>query len=193
MRRSESEAHPEEGDRRPQAQDQEAWYCKLWRELSPSIPKFLRFAISVAFALCLALTPAHAAEPPDNVAEAIAQAAQACKDMDGTPNTDAVLRVEDLNGDGGEDWLADYAKLKCEGGVHPLCGSGGCTIQIYFWDGGTSWDVVFEDLVQSYKFGKSGGKRMLYVTTSGLPCNKPVSETCKYTYRLEKDAVVPVK
>jgi hypothetical protein len=52
---------------------------------------------------------------------------------------------------------------------------------------------VFEDLVQSYKFGTSGGKPMLYVTTSGVPCNKPVSETCKYTYRLEKDAVVPVK
>ncbi|MEX1059965.1 MAG: hypothetical protein WED13_02975 [Methyloceanibacter sp.] len=161
--------------------------------MSPFLPKFLRVAALVAFAMSLALTPAWAAEPPDNVAEAIAEAARACKDMDGTPNTDAVLRVEDLNGDGGEDWLADYAKLKCEGGINPLCSSAGCTLQIYFWDGETSWDVVFEDLVQSYKFGKSGGKRMLYVTTSGLPCNKPVSETCKYTYRLEKDAVVPVK
>jgi hypothetical protein len=161
--------------------------------LSPFLPKFLRIATLVAFAMSLALTPAHAAEPPDNVAEAIAEAERACKDMDGTPNTDAVLKVEDLNDDGGEDWLADYAKLKCEGGINPLCGNAGCTLQIYFWDGETSWDVVFEDLVQSYKFGKSGGKRMLYVTTSGLPCNKPVSETCKYTYRLEKDAVVPVK
>ena len=161
--------------------------------MSPVIPRFLRVAAWVAFALSLALTPVRAAEPPDNVAEAIAEAARACKDMDGTPNTDAVLRVEDLNGDGGEDWIADYAKLKCEGGINPLCGSAGCTLQIYFWDGETAWDVVFEDLVQSYKFGKSNGKRMLYVTTSGLPCNKPVSETCKYTYRLDKDAVVPVK
>ena len=156
------------------------------------LPKFLRVATLVAFAMSLALMPAQAAEPPDNVAEAIAEAERACKDMDGTPNTDAVLKVEDLNGDGGEDWLADYAKLKCEGGINPLCGSAGCTLQIYFWDGETSWDVVFEDLVQSYKFGKSGGKRMLYVTTSGIPCNKPASQTCKYTYRLEKDAVVPV-
>jgi hypothetical protein len=143
--------------------------------------------------MSLALAPVHAAEPPDNVAAAIVEAAQACKNLDGTPNTDAVLSVEDLNGDGGEDWLADYAKLKCVGGINPLCGNGGCTLQIYLWDGETAWDVVFEDLVQSYKFGKSGGQRMLYVTTSGLPCNKPVAETCKYTYRLEKDAVVPVK
>jgi hypothetical protein len=34
---------------------------------------------------------------------------------------------------------------------------------------------------------------MLYVTTSGIPCNKPVTENCKYTYRLESDTVVPVE
>ena len=113
--------------------------------------------------------------------------------MDGQPNTDAVLTVEDLNGDGGEDWIADYSKLKCEGGVNPLCGSRGCSLQIYFWDGATGWDLVFEDLMQSYKLGKSGGKHFLYVTTPGDPCNKPTNETCNYTYRLDKDAVVPVK
>jgi hypothetical protein len=161
--------------------------------LSPFVPTFLRVAALALLALAVTFAPARAAEPPDNVAEAIADAERACKDTNGTPNADAVLKVEDLNGDGGEDWLADYAKLKCEGGINPLCGSAGCTLQIYFWDGEASWDVVFEDLVQSYKFGKSGGKRMLYVTTSGVPCNKPVSQTCKYTYRLEKDAVVPVE
>ena len=157
------------------------------------IPSHLLVTAATVVALILALVPAHAAEPPDNIAEAVAEAARACNDANGTPNTDAVLRVEDLNGDGGEDWIADYSKLKCEGGLNPLCGTAGCTLQIYFWDGETAWDVVFEDLVQSYKFGKSGGKPMLYVTTSGIPCNKPVSDTCKYTYRLEKDAVVPVK
>ena len=153
----------------------------------------LVIAALAVLAACLTLATAEAAGPPDNVAEAIAEAARACKDMDGTPNTDAVLSVEDVNGDGGEDWIADYAKMKCEGGINPLCSNAGCTLQIYFWDGETSWDVGFEDLVRSYKFGKSQGKRMLYVTTSGIPCNKPVAETCKYTYRLEKDAVVPVE
>ena len=102
-----------------------------------------------------------------------------------------MLKVEDLNGDGGEDWIADYSKLKCEGGINPLCSDGGCTLQIYLWDGETQWDLLFEDLVQSYKFGKVGGKHMLYVTTPGTPCNKPVAETCKYEYRLDKDAIVP--
>ena len=152
-----------------------------------------RLLVLLAVAACIGARPVSAAEPPDNVAAAVAQAAQACKDMDGQPNTDAVLTVEDLNGDGGEDWIADYGKLKCEGGVNPLCGTGGCSIQIYFWDGATAWELVFEDLVKSYKFGKSGGKRMMYVTTSGDPCNKPSNETCSYTYRLEKDAVVPLE
>jgi hypothetical protein len=158
--------------------------------LSTPGPKVL---IALVAAACLGSFPVRAAEPPDNVAAAVAQAAQACKDMDGQPNTDAVLTVEDLNGDGSEDWIADYSKLKCEGGVNPLCGNGGCSIQIYFWDGAAGWDLVFEDLVQSYKFGKSGGKRLMYVTTPGDPCNKPTNETCNYTYRLEKDAIVPIE
>ncbi len=152
----------------------------------------LRIAAFAAFALLAALSLAQAAVPPDNVEEALKEAAMACRQMEGVPDTEAILTVEDFNGDGGEDWLADYSKLKCEGAINPLCGSGGCTIQLYFWDGGTSWDLVFEDLVQSYKFGKKGGKRFLHVTTPGTPCNKPITETCKYNYRLENDAVVPV-
>jgi hypothetical protein len=148
--------------------------------------------VTAALILALAQIPAYAAEPPDNVAEAVANADLACKDQNGKPNHDAVLKVGDLNADGGEDWIADYSKLKCEGGINPLCRNDGCTLQIYLWDGGTQWDLLFEDLVKSYKLGKNGGKPMLYVTTSGTPCNKPVAETCKWTYRLEKDAIIPV-
>src|SRR3990170_5268995 len=117
MRSSASQAPPEEeGYGRLPQEEEDAQHCFHRRELSPFLPKFLRLATLVALAMSLALTSAHAAEPPDNVAEAITEAERACKDTNGTPNTDAVLKVEDLNGDGGEDWLADYAKLKCEGG-----------------------------------------------------------------------------
>lgn len=153
----------------------------------------LALRLPLLLAVLIGMTPARAAEAPDNVAAAVADAVQACKDVDGKPNADAVLSVQDLNGDGGEDWIADYNKLKCEGTSNPLCSNGGCTLQIYFWDGETAWDMVFEDLVKSYKFGKAGGKPMMYVTTSGDACNKPTNETCKYTYRLEKDAVVPLQ
>ncbi len=147
----------------------------------------------VTTVLCLGVGAARGAEPPDNVAQAIADASQSCKDEAGKPNADAVLSVQDLNGDGGEDWIADYKKFKCDGAPNPLCTASGCTLQIYFWDGETAWDLVYEDLVQSYKFDKSGGKPMMYVTTAGDPCNKPTADHCTYTYRLDKDAVTPVK
>ncbi|MCJ7788461.1 MAG: hypothetical protein MUP20_07145 [Methyloceanibacter sp.] len=161
--------------------------------MSFSLLSFGKALFYTCFAFLLTPGTGYAAAPPDNIAEVVKEAEQACRHMNGIPNSEALLSVDDLNGDGGEDWIVDFAKLKCEGGINPLCGGGGCTMQIYFWDGEASWDLVFEDLVQSYKFGKDGGKPMLYVTTPGTPCNKPVAETCDYTYRLEKEAVVPVK
>ena len=44
---------------------------------------------------------AHAAEPPDNVEAEVNDAVQSCKDLEGKPNADAVLKVQDVNGDGG--------------------------------------------------------------------------------------------
>ena len=133
MRGSARQAPQEEEGVGRITQEKDAQHCLHRRELSPLLPKFsARRGVSSPSPCRWRSRAAHAAEPPDNVAEAIAQAAQACKDMDGTPNTEAVLRVEDLNGDGGEDWLADYAKLKCDGGVNPLCGSGGCTLAALF-------------------------------------------------------------
>ena len=59
-----------------------------------------------------------------------------------------MLSVEDVNGDGGEDWIVDYAKLKCEGGINRMCSADGCTLQIFLWDGATAWTVAFEETVQ---------------------------------------------
>ena len=100
---------------------------------------------SIALAALLVLSGvvvARTAEPPDNVVAAVADAVQQCKDAEGTPNADAVLSVDDVNGDGGEDWIVDYAKLTCDGGINPMCGSGGCTLQIYLWDGATAWNLA---------------------------------------------------
>jgi hypothetical protein len=148
---------------------------------------------TLALAAAAALTEGRAASPPDNVTGAVQEAEQACTALGGKPDGAAVLRSEDVNGDGGEDWIADYAKFKCEGAESPLCRNGGCTLQLYFWAGDASWELVFEDLIKSYKFGKSSGKPMMYATTPGTPCNKPEAETCSYSYWLDKDAVIPVK
>jgi hypothetical protein len=153
----------------------------------------LGIAAAVTIMTGLVPAPARAAEPPDDIAETLDEAARACKFVGGKPGTAAILKGDDLNGDGSNDWIADFAKLKCEGAPNPLCNVNGCTLHLYFWDGAGSWDLVFEDFVKSYKFSSSGGARTMHVTTSGIPCNKTEEESCTYNYRLEKDAVVPVQ
>ena len=144
----------------------------------------------VAFA---GLMPAHGEEQPEDIAEIIAEAAQVCRAQGGKPETLEILKGDDLNGDGSSDWIADFSRLKCEGAANPACNTSGCMLHLYFWDGDTTWDLVFEDFVKSYKFSSSGSTTTMHVTTSGTPCNKPVEETCSYNYRLEKDAVAPVQ
>jgi hypothetical protein len=153
------------------------------------------FAFGAALCVCLTqfgATVAYAEDPPEEIAETIAEAAEVCRAQGGKPETTEALRGDDLNADGGSDWIADYAKIKCEGGANPACNPNGCMLQLYFWNG-DGWDKVFEDFVKGYKFSSSGKTRTMHVTTAGTPCNKPAEETCSYNYRLEEDAVSPVQ
>ena len=144
----------------------------------------------LACAACLA--PAHAEDTPEDIAEIIAEAAKICRSSGGSPDTAPILRGDDLNGDGKNDWIVDFAKFKCEGAANPTCNPNGCTLQLYLGNG-EGWDLVFEDFVKAYKFSSSGKTRTMHVTTSGVPCNKPAEQTCQYNYRIEKDAVRPVQ
>jgi hypothetical protein len=153
------------------------------------------FAFGAAFCVCLTqlgATSARAEDPPEEIAETIAEAAEVCRAQGGKPETTAALRGDDLNADGGSDWIADYAKIECKGSNNPACNQNGCMLQLYFWNG-DGWDKVFEDFVKGYKFSSSGDTRTMHVTTAGTPCNKPAEETCSYNYSLEKDAVSPVQ
>jgi len=138
--------------------------------------------------------PARAdAEPaPEEIAETIAEAAEVCRSQGGSPETAAVLRGDDLNGDGSPDWIADFSKLDCKKASNPACNPNGCLLQLYYWMG-DDWDKVFEDFVKTYKFSSSGTKRTMHVTTSGVPCNKPETDRCTYNYRLDEDAITPVR
>ena len=126
------------------------------------------------------IAAAYAAAPPDNVQAAIDEAVQACKDLDGTPNAEAVLSTKDVNGDGGEDWIADYSKLTCKGGINQMCDVDGCTLQIYLWNGATAWNLAFDEAVKSYKFVSRHGEHLLQVVMAGQACGKPTRATCHH-------------
>jgi hypothetical protein len=149
--------------------------------------------MSYAFAALLlagGVLAARAVEPPDNVVDEVKSAIQACKDLDGAPNADAVLRVADVNEDGGEDWIADYAKLDCAGGVNPMCSPDGCELQIFLWNGAMAWPLTFDEAVKSYKFTKRGGRPVLKVVLAGAACGEASDEDCDVTYDLDQDDIV---
>ncbi len=157
-------------------------------------------ALILGVALVFVLAPAHSgpqdkappSKPPEEIPETIAEAAQRCQEAGGKPDTAAVLRRDDLNGDGNNDLIVDFAKLKCDGADNPACNPDGCMLQLYFGTG-DGWDQVFQDFVKTFKFSSSGATRTMHVNTSGIPCNKLVDQTCLYNYRLDKDAVTPIQ
>ncbi len=153
------------------------------------IATFAALKTLAALLLGIGLAAAYAAEAPDNVQAEIAEAVQSCKDLDGKPNADNVLSIKDVNGDGGEDWIADYSKLSCQGGINQMCDDEGCVLQIYLWNGATAWNLAFDEAVKSYKFSKRHGQHLLQVVMAGPACDKPSSATCHLTYILNQDSV----
>ena len=153
------------------------------------IATFAALKTPAAVLLGIGLAAAYAAEAPDNVQAEIAEAVQSCKDLDGKPNADNVLSIKDVNGDGGEDWIADYSKLSCQGGINQMCDDEGCVLQIYLWNGATAWNLAFDEAVKSYKFSKRHGQHLLQVVMAGSACDKPSSATCHLTYILNQDSV----
>lgn len=154
--------------------------------------RFTDISIVCAVALILA-APVRAAMAPDNVAAQARDAAKICRDMGGTPNSEAMLKVDDLNGDGCEDWIVDYKKLRCGGKPNPFCGSGGCALQIYLCAKGPTWTKAFDETVQTYRFSKTHGHRSLEVKFGGSACGKTNYQSCPKTYRFERGGVFPAK
>lgn len=121
---------------------------------------------------------ANAAEEPDNVAADAQYAAQQCRAIGGSPNTDGMLRAFDFSGKGFPDWIVDFAKLRCEGKANPFCGNGGCALHLYVGSAGPQWTRIFKENVRSYKVTTFGGRTALQVATQGAICREHQSRTC---------------
>ena len=135
-----------------------------------------------ALLLTLAVA-AQAADAPDNVQAEVADAAKTCTDLGGKPNTDAMLRALDFTGKGGPDWIIDYAKLDCAGTTNPFCGTGGCSLQLYVYEGGSTWKQVLDETVRAYSVVKIGGKPALRLIMGGSACGKVNASNCTFVFR----------
>jgi hypothetical protein len=146
--------------------------------------RLLFAVVLLSFGACS--IPAAAADFPDVVRKAVDSAANECRESGGKPGTNAMATVADLDGNGGEDWILDYAKMQCSGIVPPFCGSGGCTLQIFLWQSGSEWELVFDQNVQAWSRAKIGGKPGLKVSLHGSACNRVGFKSCNKTYVFEK-------
>ena len=143
-----------------------------------------------------AAAPVSAATEPDIVLDEVRKAERQCREMDGRPHKGPnFLRVQDLNGDGGEDWILDYTRFECRGAIPPqlFCGSGGCSLQIFLWSGGSTWRLALDELVQSYRVTKVDGKPALELGLGGATCGKANFQTCRRNYLFRDGRLVPAR
>ena len=86
----------------------------------------------LALLLCLAPPAARALDLPAPLRKLTDEAFAECREAGGTPALLAdYVRTADLNGDGREDYLVDFAGLNCAGAESYFCGSAGCPVSVW--------------------------------------------------------------
>jgi hypothetical protein len=80
----------------------------------------------------------------DPVAAAVAENEAQCS---GTASVqEGFLRTAEVDGDGVNDLILDYGRLRCDG-LTGYCGSAGCRQDIWLFDPEVGWRLVLRDLV----------------------------------------------
>jgi hypothetical protein len=146
---------------------------------------------ALVFAIMLTTT-SFAAEQPDIVKAAIEDARKQCVEAEGKPGPGEVMaRTIDLDGNGRDDLVLDFGKLECDGAQTLFCGTGGCLLQIYLWQRGMEWKLVFDENVRGWKPIKAGGKPALLFHLHGSACNRVGYYDCRKTFVFDKGTLRP--
>ena len=114
----------------------------------------------------------------------------ACDDLGGIVTLEPGFeRREDLDGDGREDLVIDYAAAACSESATLNCGTGGCTVGFYLArdDGFTR---MFADVVRGYEVVPGG---FLALDLNGSDCGLYGFEACRKVFDIAGDAPVLVE
>jgi hypothetical protein len=143
----------------------------------------IRLMLAAVLMVLLPNGIARSAQEPDVVVKEVRDAEEQCRADGGRPlKRPNFMRVEDLNGDGGEDWVLDFSKF-----------SGGCSLSIYLWAGGSSWQKALDETVQTFRFVKQNGRPALRVELGGSACGKVNARSCPQTFVFEGAKLVPAR
>ncbi|HHC29557.1 MAG TPA: hypothetical protein ENK80_03195 [Rhodobacterales bacterium] len=93
-------------------------------------------------------------------------------------------RHEDLDGDGREDVVIDYAAAVCSQMASLYCGSGGCTVG-FFLARDEGYKRIFDGVIRGYAV-KLGG--LLALDLHGTACGLYGFEACRKVFRIADDS-----
>jgi hypothetical protein len=129
----------------------------------------------VAFAFSIGA--AMAEDLPPTVQKAIAENRRDCKTVD---IEKGFVTRKDINGDGRPDFVLDYASFFCDGHQRPLCGSLGCTIQVFASLPNGAYAKVVDDTFKRIDFREIKGRPAIVLGLRGDadPCRKNPTEVC---------------
>ena len=113
-----------------------------------------------------------------------------CAELGGTVALEpGFQRREDLDGDGREDLVIDYAAAACSEAATLNCGSGGCTVG-FFLARDAGYTRMFADVVRGYEVLPGG---FLALDLHGTACGLYGFEACRKVFDVAGDAPVLVE
>ncbi len=127
--------------------------------------------------------------PPvdDPASLVLAEITRACADLGGTVAKEPGFeRREDLDGDGREDIVIDYAAAACSASPTLNCSSGGCTVG-FFLARGEGYTKFFSDAIRGYEAFPGG---FLALDMHGSACGLYGFEACRQVFDIAGDAPV---
>ena len=129
--------------------------------------------------------------PVDNPASLVlGEVVAACEALDGTVAMDQGFeRREDLDGDGREDLVIDYAAAVCSSSPTLNCSTGGCTVG-FFLARDEGYVRMFSDVIRGYEVFAGG---FLALDMHGTACGLYGFEACRKVFDIAGDAPVLVE
>lgn len=98
-------------------------------------------------------------------------------------------RREDLDGDGREDVVIDYAAAVCSEMASLYCGSGGCTVG-FFLSRDEGYERIFDGVIRGYTSKPEG---LLALDLHGTACGLYGFEACRKVFRISDDSFALVE
>ncbi|PIE08030.1 MAG: hypothetical protein CSA74_04175 [Rhodobacterales bacterium] len=110
-----------------------------------------------------------------------------CRDLGGTVTVEPGFeRREDLDGDGREDVVIDYAAAVCSASATLNCTSGGCKVG-FFLARGEGYKRFFAEVIRGYEVFSGG---FLALDMDGAACGLYGFEACRKVFDIAGDAPV---